>query len=264
MRHVRRPPNATALHFFELDVLGEELPEGYDLICSSLFLHHLSEDFAVRLLQAMAAATAASLLVQDLRRTRLGYLFAYAGLLLLTRSDVARSDGLTSVQSAFTLVEAVKLCAEAGLDGARDPTVLAPALRDPLESVMRRTRDDVATTRYWACDTTAPGRAPVVTSWDAIVVGAGPGGAITAQSLARRGASVLLLDRQAFPRWKVCGGCLSAGALGALEAAGLGDPRGEQGAPYRSTASSSSPVHDVRESPSEDPPLCLGPSSIRA
>ena len=111
-------PDATALHFFELDVLGEELPEGYDLICSSLFLHHLSEDFAVGLLQAMAAATAASLLVQDLRRTRLGYLFAYAGLLVLTRSDVARSDGLTSVQSAFTLAEVAKLCAEAGLDGA--------------------------------------------------------------------------------------------------------------------------------------------------
>ena len=111
-------PDATALRFFELDVLGEELPEGYDLICSSLFLHHLSEDFAVRLLRAMAAATAASLLVQDLQRTRLGYLFAYAGLLLLTRSDVARSDGLTSVQSAFTLAEAAKLCAEAGLEGA--------------------------------------------------------------------------------------------------------------------------------------------------
>ena len=62
-----------------------------------------------------------------------------------------------------------------------------------------------------------------MTSWDAIVVGSGPGGAITAHSLARRGASVLLLDRQAFPRWKVCGGCLSAGALGALQAAGLGD-----------------------------------------
>jgi len=111
-------PNATDLHFFELDVLGEELPDGYDLICSSLFLHHLSEEFAVRLLQAMAAATATSLLVQDLRRTHLGYLFAYVGLLLLTRSDVARSDGLTSVQSAFTLAEAAKLCAEAGLDGA--------------------------------------------------------------------------------------------------------------------------------------------------
>ena len=111
-------PHATELHFFELDVLGAELPEGYDLICSSLFLHHLSEELAVRLLQAMADATAAALLVQDLRRTRLGYLFAYAGLLCLTRSEVARSDGLTSVQSAFTLTEVAKLCAEAGLDGA--------------------------------------------------------------------------------------------------------------------------------------------------
>ena len=91
---------------------------------------------------------------------------------------------------------------------------------------MRRSRDDAV----WPRDTTGPGRAPVVTSWDAIVVGAGPGGAITAQSLARRGASVLLLDRKAFPRWKVCGGCLSAGALGALEVAGLGDLVASRGA----------------------------------
>lgn len=59
--------------------------------------------------------------------------------------------------------------------------------------------------------------------WDAIVVGAGPGGAIASYALARRGASVLLLDRHAFPRWKVCGACLSAGALERLANAGLGD-----------------------------------------
>ena len=69
-----------------------------------------------------------------------------------------------------------------------------------------------------------------MTSWDAIVAGAGPGGVISAHSLARRGASVLLLDRQAFPRWKVCGGCMSAGALGALETAGLGDLVASRGA----------------------------------
>ena len=41
--------------------------------------------------------------------------------------------------------------------------------------------------------------------WDAVVVGAGPGGALTAFELGRAGAGVLLVDRQAFPRWKVCG-----------------------------------------------------------
>jgi len=62
----------------------------------------------------------------------------------------------------------------------------------------------------------------VTSDWDVVVVGAGPSGALAAHALARRGTSVLLLDRCAFPRWKVCGACLSPGALRALEAAGLG------------------------------------------
>ena len=57
--------------------------------------------------------------------------------------------------------------------------------------------------------------------WDAIVVGAGPAGAIAAHELARGGASVLLLDRLPFPRWKVCGACLSPGALAVLDDVGL-------------------------------------------
>src|SRR5439155_12573761 len=40
--------------------------------------------------------------------------------------------------------------------------------------------------------------------------------------LARMGKAVLLVDKVQFPRWKVCGCCLNAGALAALRAAGLG------------------------------------------
>lgn len=40
---------------------------------------------------------------------------------------------------------------------------------------------------------------------DVIVVGSGPGGAIAAATVAEQGKSVLLVDRQSFPRDKVCG-----------------------------------------------------------
>jgi geranylgeranyl reductase family protein len=49
--------------------------------------------------------------------------------------------------------------------------------------------------------------------YDAIVVGAGPAGSVTAYRLARAGASVLLLDRARFPRDKPCGGGLTIRAV---------------------------------------------------
>jgi len=52
-----------------------------------------------------------------------------------------------------------------------------------------------------------------VTPWDAIVVGAGPAGSVTAYRLASEGASVLLLDRARFPRDKPCGGGVTLRAL---------------------------------------------------
>lgn len=58
--------------------------------------------------------------------------------------------------------------------------------------------------------------------WDAVVIGAGPSGAVTAYRLGVAGFKTLLVDRRAFPRFKVCGGCLSAGSLRKLQSIGLG------------------------------------------
>jgi flavin-dependent dehydrogenase len=58
--------------------------------------------------------------------------------------------------------------------------------------------------------------------WDAIIVGAGPAGSLTARQLARGGRKVLLVDKAGFPRTKVCGCCISGSALQTLRAAGLG------------------------------------------
>src|SRR5205807_1765500 len=58
--------------------------------------------------------------------------------------------------------------------------------------------------------------------WDVVIIGAGPAGAMAARQLARFGKSVLLIDKMHFPRWKVCGCCLSPGALATLRATGLG------------------------------------------
>ncbi|MSR20227.1 MAG: methyltransferase domain-containing protein [Gemmatimonadetes bacterium] len=104
--------------FLAVDVLREEILGPYDVVCSSLFLHHLSRADAMVLLRAMARASRRVLLVQDLRRSRLGYAFAWIGLHVLTTSDVARFDGPVSVRAAYTLAEARTLAADAGLEGA--------------------------------------------------------------------------------------------------------------------------------------------------
>jgi flavin-dependent dehydrogenase len=59
--------------------------------------------------------------------------------------------------------------------------------------------------------------------WPVVVVGAGPAGSIAAREVARRGEQVLLVDRSAFPRSKVCGCCLNGSALATLRAVGLGE-----------------------------------------
>jgi menaquinone-9 beta-reductase len=59
--------------------------------------------------------------------------------------------------------------------------------------------------------------------YDALVVGGGPGGAATAYHLRRGGARVLLCERAAYPRDKVCGDGLTPRAVAALDAMGLRD-----------------------------------------
>jgi len=57
--------------------------------------------------------------------------------------------------------------------------------------------------------------------FDVAVVGAGPAGSTLAALLARRGASVALIDRDAFPRDKLCGEFLSYDALPVLDLLGV-------------------------------------------
>ena len=57
--------------------------------------------------------------------------------------------------------------------------------------------------------------------WNVIIIGAGVAGALAACLCARRGFRTLLMDRQAFPRHKVCGCCLNGRALAVLDRCGL-------------------------------------------
>jgi 2-polyprenyl-3-methyl-5-hydroxy-6-metoxy-1,4-benzoquinol methylase len=104
--------------FFQWNALEDPLPGPYDVVCCSLFLHHLAEDQAIRLLRRMGEMAERLVLVNDLRRSIAGYLAASFGSRMLSASRVVHHDAPVSVAAAFRPNEVVRLARQAGLEGA--------------------------------------------------------------------------------------------------------------------------------------------------
>lgn len=70
----------------------------------------------------------------------------------------------------------------------------------------------------WSYDQVLRGdpRACAARPWDAVIIGAGPAGSVCARQLAHSGHNVLVIDKERFPRHKVCGDLLVPDALAML------------------------------------------------
>ena len=109
----------SGIRFFEHDILSDVSPGMFDVVTCSLFLHHFDESDAAVLLERMMRAARHLVLVDDLSRTRMGYMLAWAGCRLLSRSPVVRHDGPLSVARAFAPDEASRIAASVGLRDIR-------------------------------------------------------------------------------------------------------------------------------------------------
>lgn len=96
------------------DVIADGVPRGYDVILSTLFLHHLDSGTATVFLNHMARSGAGLLIVDDLAREPWGWALAWVGSRMLSRSRVVHVDAVRSVEGAFTPGEAEALARGAG------------------------------------------------------------------------------------------------------------------------------------------------------
>lgn len=103
------------INFERRDVLQDPPQADYDVVVSSLFMHHLDRTTAVQLLRIKAAAARRLVLVNDLRRSRGGLMLAHLVTRVLTSSPVVRTDAVLSVKAAFTVEEALAVARDAGL-----------------------------------------------------------------------------------------------------------------------------------------------------
>jgi SAM-dependent methyltransferase len=123
---LRAKESGERIEFFQADLLRADLPEGFDAVICSLFLHHLDDGDAEHLLRRMGRAAERLVLVNDLVRSRQGYLLAWLASRLLTRSPIVRVDGPLSVEGAFTPAEVAAMATRAGLTAATISTHWPP------------------------------------------------------------------------------------------------------------------------------------------
>ncbi len=88
-----------------------------DVVTCSLFLHHLpSGADVVEFLSKARQIARRRIVISDLRRSRLGYLIAWVGGRVLSRSSIVHHDGPVSVRAAWTMREMRQFAVEAKLE----------------------------------------------------------------------------------------------------------------------------------------------------
>jgi SAM-dependent methyltransferase len=105
--------------FARYDARAVPVPDrAFDIVLCSLTLHHFGPDDAVAVLREMRRLANSGFILNDIRRSRAGYLAALAASRVATGNRLTRHDMPLSVQRAYTPDELGALLARAGIEGA--------------------------------------------------------------------------------------------------------------------------------------------------
>jgi 2-polyprenyl-3-methyl-5-hydroxy-6-metoxy-1,4-benzoquinol methylase len=116
-----------AVTLLDGDALALPLPDlSVDVAHASLLLHHFDEADAVAALREMARVSRRGVVINDLRRGLMPYLFTWTTTMALTRHRFTRHDGPLSARRAFTLPELDRLLTDGGLRVAWRSSTLQP------------------------------------------------------------------------------------------------------------------------------------------
>ena len=119
--HLQAAP--AALRGVVADVHALPFPDArFDVVTASLFLHHFDGPDVARVLRELYRVTRHALVINDLRRSRVPYVFGRATFPLLFRSPVSVEDGLLSIRRAFTRDELRREFAAAGIPARVEST----------------------------------------------------------------------------------------------------------------------------------------------
>jgi SAM-dependent methyltransferase len=89
--------------------------KSFDVVTASLFLHHFDAPELPGILRQLAGLARAAVVVSDLHRAQVPYLFGRAAFPLLFRARVSVNDGLVSIRRGFRERELREAFAAAGL-----------------------------------------------------------------------------------------------------------------------------------------------------
>lgn len=106
------------VQFRQFDALAIPLPDrSVDIVLCSLALHHFNAGDARTLLREMDRVARVGFIVNDLGRSRAGYIGAIVMARLTTRNRLTRHDAPLSIRRAFTVEELRSMARELGITG---------------------------------------------------------------------------------------------------------------------------------------------------